>query len=124
MATKAVIALKAEHIESWDRFQRLAELRVREGNAVAGECLWQTATAPDGAPLFSVQSTSRPGISVECSFDIEHGMLTCKPGSAIKADTLEFQFIGEAVVTPRRGGGELTLEQALILVLDELVSVD
>jgi|ERR1700730_9761698 hypothetical protein len=124
MAAKAVVALRAEHIESWDRFQRLAELQVQECNAVAGECLWRTATAPDRAPLFSVQSTARPGISVECSFDVEHGMLTCKPGSAIQADTLEFQFIGETVVTLRRGGGEFTLEQALGLVLDELVSVD
>lgn len=121
-AMSALVSSKAVHFEFWDKFQRLAESRVRECNALAGERLWQTTAAPGAAPLFRVQSTTLPGDSIECLFDYDAGILTCRFGPALQAATLEFQLTGETVDALRQGGGDFTLEQSLTLVLDELVS--
>jgi hypothetical protein len=124
MAANAVIPLRTPQAEFWARFQREAALRVQECNAIAGETLWLTAASPESSSLFTVQSTARPDNSVECMFDFDRGMLTCKPGPAIDAGPLVFHIVDNAADALRHGSDNLTLDQALGQILDELVWAD
>jgi hypothetical protein len=110
-----------EHIEIWDRFQSLAAGRVHEGNAVAGERLWEIVTLPDTEPRFIIQSTKHPADLVACSLDSKANLLTCSPGPANHSGPLTFHLLGEPVDRLRRGAWEGTLDQALNLILDQLL---
>ena len=125
MAAKAVaVPLAAEHIRFWDRFQSLAEQRIREGNLVSGEQLWEIVTSPGVAPRFTIQSTRHAAESLECSLNLETGVLTCRPGTAIKADPLNFHILRGIADTLRRNCENCTLEQAMDLILDELLWIE
>ena len=121
MAPKAVAATPTEHIECWNRFLSLAEGRIREGNLVADERRWELVKSPDPAGRLIIRSSTNPADFVECTLD--GGVLTCRPGSAIECDALVFRIAGE-------NAGMLldecrfTLEQALTMILDQLVWVD
>ena len=120
MAPK-MVAPSAEHIQCWNQFQSLAEGRVKEGNLVAGECLWELVKSPDPVGRLIIRSSSDPADSIECWLDA--GVLTCRPGSAIEGDALEFRLAGDSFGKPS-DEHRFTLEQALTMILDKLVWMD
>jgi hypothetical protein len=105
-------------MERWRRFRTIAERHIEEGNLVAGERLWEIIAADDSRWL-TIRSTRWAADSVECVFDASTGSLTCAPGAAISAPPLTFQVLPGGLV--RRGGVECTIDEAVNLVLDELV---
>jgi len=117
-----VDAPSAEHIQCWNQFQSLAEGRVNEGNLVAGERLWELVKSPDPTGGLIIRSSSDPADSFECSLNA--GVLTCRPGSAIECDALEFRLAGDTVGMLLADEHRFTLEQALTTILDTLVSMD
>ena len=122
MAPRMVAAPSAEHIQCWNQFQSLAEGRVNEGNLVAGECLWELVKSSDPAGRLIIRSSSDPADSVECSLNA--GVLTCRPGSAIECEALEFRLAGDITGMPLADEHRFTLEQALTMILDKLVSME
>lgn len=122
MAPKMVAAPSAEHIQCWNQFQFMAEGRVKEGNLVAGECLWELVKSPGPERRLVIRSSSDPADSVECSLNA--GVLTCRPGSAIECEALEFRLAGDSAGMPSTDEHRFTLEQALTMILDKLVSID
>jgi hypothetical protein len=110
MAAKAV-SLSPERIAWWDRFQNLAELRIAESNLLSGECLWQILKSQDGGVLL-IQSTRHPGDFLECSADLQAAILRCRPAPALESAGLVFRV---------QQDGDCTVEQALHLILDQLV---
>ena len=121
MAPKMIAAQSAEHIQCWNRFQSLAEGRVNEGNLVAEECLWELVKSADPADRLIIRSSNHPSESFECSFDA--GVLTCRPGSAIECDALEFRLAGDTPGMLLADEHRFTPEQALTMILDTLVSI-
>jgi hypothetical protein len=117
MAPKAVVALPKERTGWWDRFQNLAEIRVQEGNLLAGERLWQIVKSPDVMQALIIQSTRHPADFVECSVDRQARVLTCRSGSAIGSGILSFSM-------REASESECTIEQALGLILDQLTWAD
>jgi hypothetical protein len=111
-------------MELLGRFRTVAERHVKEGNLLAGERLWEVVQSPDGTTLLTIRSTRWAADSVECAFDATTGALTCAPGPAIAAPTLVFQILPDAPGMVRRGGVECTIDEAVNLVLDELVWTD
>ncbi len=125
MAAKAVaVPSQVGHFEFWRSFQRSAEFRVRECNAVAGEHLWHMTSGPEPALKFTVEASAFPADCIECSFDLDRGILTFSPGPAIKVQTGQFQLVPGAAGTLEHRGRVFTLEQALARILDHLVTVD
>jgi len=114
-------APSAEHIQCWNLFQSLAEGRVKEGNLVAGERLWEVVKPPDRASRLIIRSSSNPDDCVECSLDA--GILTCQPGSAIECDSLVFRLAGDTAGMVLADEHRFTLDQALTMMLDQLVSI-
>ena len=112
---------RAARAAFWEGFQRELEFRVRECNAIAGEPLW--VISGTGGPLgrFSVKSVARSGDRIECSFDIDRGILVCAPGPGMRARRLRFRWIDGKLLLD---GREYDMRQALRLVLDELVCID
>jgi hypothetical protein len=105
----------------WDRFQRELEIRVRECNLVAGEPLW--VISGTGGPLgrFRVHSATRPADRIECSFDMDRGVLVCAPGPGVRARRLRFQWRDGNLLLD---GCACDVDEALRLVLDQLVCID
>lgn len=125
MAAKAVLVpIAAARVGLWDRFQCLAEQRVSEGNLTAGERLWEVVRSSGPAPRLTIRSTRHRADFVECSLDLESGVLTCKAGSAINADPLHFQLLEGTHDMLRRDVGDCTADQAIALILDELVWIE
>ena len=125
MAANAAMAPSlAKETGLWDRFQCVAEQRIKEGNLLAGERLWEIGRSPGMPHTFTIRSTIDPADFLECSLDGEAGVLTCTPGSAIRADPLRFQVSGETAGALGREGRDFTLEQAIFLILDELVWIE
>ncbi len=112
-----------EHIEIWDRFRSLAAGRVHEGNMLAGERLWEIVNSPDREARLNltIQSTKHPADLVACRLDPKANLLTCSPGPANHSGPLTFDLLGEPVERLRRGAWEGTLDQALNLILDQLL---
>ena len=112
---------RAARVAFWERFQRELEMRVRECNAIAGEPLW--VVSGTGGPLCrsAVESATCPGDRIECSFDVDRGILVCAPGPGIRAKRLRFRWIDGKLLLDSR---EYDMQQALRLVLDELVCID
>ncbi len=105
----------------WNAFERLVTSRVRECNALAGEQMWIAAVTPGSALTLIVQSATCPADSVECSFDANRGILTCRPGAQIKGRTCHFRLIDETAGKLRRGSEHFTLDQAMDDILGQLV---
>jgi hypothetical protein len=124
MAPKAVVALPKERISWWDRFQNLAETRVQEGNLLAGERLWQIVKSPDVVQALIIQSTRYPSDFVECSLDGQSCVLTCRSGAAIGSGVLSFHMPDAKAGFTLASECECTIEQALGLILDQLVWVE
>src|SRR6476659_548091 len=84
---------RAARVAFWERFQRELEICVRECNAIAGEPLW--VISGTGGPLcrVGVESAASSGDRIECSFDIERGILVCAPGPRVRAKRLRFRWI-------------------------------
>jgi len=122
MAPKMIGAPSAEHIHCWNLFQSLAEGRIKEGNLVAGERLWELVKSPNSASRLIIRSSSDPDDCVECSLDA--GILTCQPGSAIERNALVFRLAGDTAGMVLADKHRFTLDQALTMVLDRLVSMD
>jgi hypothetical protein len=121
MAAKAVGTLGNERSIWWDRFQSLAEVRVQEGNLLAGEQLWRIVKSPELAHALVIQSTRSSADSMECSLDGQTCVLTCRPGSAITSEIMSFQLPASLAGQAPRTESECTIEQALCLILDQLV---
>ena len=105
----------------WRRFRCLAERHIEEGNLVAGERLWEIVPSPDESAALTIRSTRWTSDSVECAYDASTGALTCAPGTAIVAPTLTFHVCTDDPGMFRRGGVDCTVDEAVALVLDELV---
>jgi hypothetical protein len=122
MATQPVmLEPRVARVAFWERFQHEMEFRVRECNAIAGEPLW-VISGTGGSPVrFRVESAARSGDRIDCSFDLERGVLVCAPGPGVRARRLRFQWVDGKLL---RDGREYDVEQALRLVLDELVCID
>lgn len=123
MAAKA-FAVPTERSIWWDRFQNLAEVRVQEGNLLAGEQIWQVVKSPELAQALVIQSTRHPADFVECSLDGQSCVLTCRPASATASDVLSFQLPQAMAEQQPRAESECTIEQALGLILDQLIWED
>jgi hypothetical protein len=108
----------------WDRFRSSAEHHVGEGNLEAGERLWEIVDCSAAAAALTIRSTSWTADAIDCALDFESGNLTCAPGQAIPAAPLTFQVVRERPGIFRRGGVEFTIDEAVNLILDELVWVD
>jgi hypothetical protein len=122
MAPGTVGAPSAEHTRCWNLFQSLAEGRIKEGNLVAGERLWELVKSSDPSNRLIIRSSSDPDDCVECSLD--SGILTCQPGSAIECGALVFRLAGDTVGMVLADEHRFTLDQALTMMLDQLVSAD
>ena len=109
-------------MEFWNRFRSTAEHQIVDGNAEAGERLWEVVPSSDTGTALTIRSTRWDGDAVECAFDASTGALTCAPGPAIHAPTLVFHVLPDGRV--RRGGVDCTMDEAVNLVLGELVWVD
>jgi hypothetical protein len=118
------LSAKTEDGTIWERFRFLAACRVQEGNLVAGERLWEIVDSSGGAPLFTIQSTTDANDSLECSLDPQTGVLNCRPGPSIKTSALRFELPGGTGGQLRRDGADCTLDQAIALLLDQLVWVE
>jgi hypothetical protein len=105
----------------WEEFRRGVEHCVRECNAIADERLWVISATRAPLRRLTVESATRSGDRIECSFDVERGILTCLPGPAVHGESLQFQWNDGKLL---RDGREYAVEEALRLVLDELVCVD
>ncbi len=123
-ANAGMVPLNAARSEFWERFQRLAELRVREGNLVAGEPLWEIVRASGSPPRLTIRSTTCPTDFSECSLDPESGVLTCRPGPAIDAGVLRWQLLEGTSDTLRGCDQDCTVDQAVTWILDELVWIE
>jgi hypothetical protein len=112
---------RAARAAFWEQFQREVEIRVRECNTLADEPLWVVSGA--GGPLrrLTVQSAARSGDRIDCSFDAQRGILVCSPGPDVRARRLQFRLSNGRLSLD---GREYRIEEALRLVLDELVCVD
>ena len=105
----------------WERFQSEVELRVRECNAIAGEPLWVMSGMSAPIRRLTVASATRPGNRMDCSFEIGRGILVCAPGPGVRAKRLRFRFTEGVLLLD---GREYSIDEALRLVLDELVCID
>jgi hypothetical protein len=119
-----VAAPSVEHIQCWNRFQSLAESRIHEGNLVAGERLWELLKSPDPRGRLIIRSSRDPAVFIECSFDPGAGILTCRLGSAIECDALAFRLAGDTVGMLWVDERQFRPEQALTMILDQLVWMD
>jgi len=108
----------------WERFQRLAEQRVSECNALAGERLWISAAPANSAVSWAVYSASNPADSVSCSIDAEAGLLICKPGAAVCGEVVLFACSDGSADVVRCGEVEFSMEEAVSLMLDRLAWPD
>ncbi len=108
----------------WDRFCQQLEDRVREGNLLAGDSLWRMTASTAPAIVLSVHHVHRPADRVDCIFDPAKGLLTCTPGAEIPLEACQFQWVGGTADILRHGSEELTLSEALTLLLDGLVWPD
>ena len=124
MSTEAATVLqRSESVGFWHHFQREAELRVREGNAIAGECLWTTIGSSPSNRQIAIGALKCPSNRMLCSFDVEREILTVEPGPAITAEVRVFQWL-PAVSALRCGDQELTLADVITLILNHLVWAD
>jgi hypothetical protein len=112
---------RAARVAFWAQFQRELEIRVRECNAIAGEPLWVISGTGEALGRVRVESAARRGDRIECSFDIDRGILLCAPGPGVRAKRLRFRWIDGKLLLD---GREYEMQQALWLVLDELVCID
>jgi hypothetical protein len=100
----------------WDQFRCSAGRHVDEGNLEAGERLWEIVDPPESGGVLTIRSTSLPADAIECALDVESGHLTCA--------TMTFQVLRDQPGMFRRGGIDYTIDEAVNLILDELVRVD
>ncbi len=107
----------------WTRFQRLAEDRVKEVNAIAGEPLWEVVSAGPGRE-FTIRSTRCAADFLHCLIDSESGVLACKPGSAISSGPLKFRLVGGMLHGFGRQRGVYADYDALTLILDKLAWIE
>jgi hypothetical protein len=122
MATQPVMLQpRSARVAFWDEFQREVELRVRECNAIAGEPLWVISAINGRLRRLAVEWATRPGARIDCSFDLDRGVLSCTPGPALRARRLRFRWTEGQLLLD---GNFYTMDEALRLVLDELVCVD
>jgi hypothetical protein len=105
----------------WVRFQSLADERVSECNALAGERLWISANSIGS---WAVYAAGNPADSVSCSADAEAGLLMCKPGAAVCGETVVFECSDGSVEVVRCGEVKLTMQEAVSLMLDRLAWPD
>jgi hypothetical protein len=110
-----------EVIRLWNRFQDVAEARVREGNLVAGEPLWEILKSPGAAGELIIRSIQRPATCVECRLNLRESVLTSK---CTGAPALRFELRGEGVRAPGTENARIGIEQIVTLILDQLVWVD
>lgn len=98
--------------------RRLAECRVEESNILAGERLWDIVEVPGPGQSLVIRSTRRPGGFLDCSLDSDAGTVTCRPGPAVDSAPLTFQL------AERRADLPCALKQFIVLILDELDSIE
>ena len=115
MATKAARLRRcAASAPFWDAFRALAASRVRECNAIAGAPLWETLDTSDTNRCFLIRSRHNAADFLECSLDRESEAVLCRPGPAIRGETLQFPLSGDVCSSA----------QAVTMALDRLVSVE
>ena len=123
MAAKAVVRIPLiEHGEPWERFQCFAEQRVKEGNMVAGEALWEVVCVTGAGPRLTIRSTRNTDDALECSLDPESGILTCTPCLAGGAGPWRLQLrYGGTPSSPGCEESACSIYEAVDWILDELV---
>jgi hypothetical protein len=121
---RAGTTLLPARLEFWNRFHRLAEAQVRECNALAGQDLWETECQEQPTLRLKVRSTTCRGDELDFCFDAHTGILTCQPGARIERQPCRFELVSPAGEALRHGEFVISLKQAVLLMLDELVFVD
>ena len=122
MAASAVVAGPApERMAAWSRFRSVAQQRIHEGNAVAGERMWALTHEDARIPCFTIGCTLSGDNYVECSLDVETWLLTCKPGPAGGNSALIFEILAGSSAALRHAGRDRSVEEAVTLILNELV---
>ena len=123
MATKIVTLSSPDtRIEFWQHFQDQLERHVSEYNATAGSRMWVIRTGPSPS-RFTISSTLCAGDAVEFAYDADSATLVCTPGPAVHAPPIRLQWIASTGLLEGEGLS-LRIDEALRLVLDELVCVD
>ncbi len=121
MATKPVMLPSAVGPAFWKELQsRLAE-RIRECNTIAAEQLWTVSTIAGPVERIVVASASNTNDRVEVSFNMSDGVIVCTPGPGVAAPPLRFQWRSESLSLDE---APCTLDAAVAVILDELVSTD
>jgi hypothetical protein len=121
MAASAVVAEPApERMAAWSRIRSLSQKRIHEGNAVAGERLW-TLTGNPEVTCFTIGHVGPGEEYIECSLDLETWILTCRPGRAREGGVLLFESMAGSSASLRHAGSDRSVEEAVTLILDELV---
>jgi hypothetical protein len=109
---------------SWEQFRRLAVERVKEGNALAGERLWEVVDPGTGPGRLVIRSTACPSNLADCRIDLRTRVLLCRNESSSQRTALKFHFVPGSPHPLRAGGREFTINEALSEVLDRLVWAD
>jgi hypothetical protein len=123
MATKIVTLTSPDTgLGFWQHFQDQLERHVREYNATAGSRIWVIRTGPSPS-RFTISSTLCDGDAVEFAFDADSSTLVCTPGPAVNAPAMRLQWTARTGLLEGEGL-TLRIDEALQLLLDELVCVD
>jgi hypothetical protein len=108
-------------LEFWDRFHNRVEACVQQFNDTAGKALWVSRSFGPFVHQINVESESRATHRIECSFDLDRGMLRCRPGPGLKIKPFQFQWTGGSADLLKQDGKEFTLANAVKVVLNRLV---
>jgi hypothetical protein len=109
---------------SWEQFRKLAVERVNEGNALAGERLWEVVESGSQPGRLLIRSTACPSNLADCRIDPRTRVLLCRNESSSQRTALKFHFVQGTPPVLRSGGREFTINEALSEVLDRLVWAD
>lgn len=122
MAAKSVaIPMASDRTALWTQFQDLAKHLIDEGNTIAGERLWSLVTTSGPSPKFTIGCSKAKDDRVECSLNMETGVVTCKPGPASDRAPFRFEFMPDPGGKLWGWGKAWSLEEALAMILGELV---
>jgi hypothetical protein len=103
----------------WNRFRTELEQQVRECNTVSGEMLWDVSNS-SGAFHVTVHAVTSPGQRLDCS--MSNGVLSamCTRGPGTPARLYQFRCIAGPRGVFLDGTPQITVSEALRLILDQL----
>lgn len=110
-------------LEFWDRFHEQIEIRIRQCNAAAGKAVWISRSYGPFVHQINLESESRAAHRIECSFDLDHGILHCRPGPALPIAPFQFRWTGGTDDVLLLDGKEFALNAAVKIVVRRLTDL-